>query len=181
ILVFGTLCCLYQATFVGSWLLKGLWVLPIGLFVYALVLTQSRGGLLGLLAAGSALVGTKYGWRRAIPLLAICVPAAVFAIGGRPSNINISYGDTRSGRVLLWSAGFTELFRHPLLVVFGIGAGEYSEVVGADAHNSFVHAYVDLGLIGGTFFLGAFVLSIWLLIRVRQGNKLQAPGQLLRA
>ena len=39
--------------------------------------------------------------------------------------------------------------------------GQYDDECGLVAHNSFVHAYVELGLIGGGLFLAAFVLSGW--------------------
>ena len=54
----------------------------------------------------------------------------------------------------LWYAGLVEMKRFPL---FGIGAGMYPDFVdGRVAHNSFVHAFVELGIFGGVIFLGAF-------------------------
>src|SRR5207244_2910851 len=47
---------------------------------------------------------------------------------------------------------------------FGIGSNRYNDVTSGhqEAHNSFVHAYVDLGLLGGTLFAGAFYFALWL-------------------
>jgi hypothetical protein len=42
----------------------------------------------------------------------------------------------------------------------------YSEEMGLVAHNSFVHANVELGVVGGAFFLGAFYLPLWSLYRL---------------
>ena len=79
---------------------------------------------------------------------------------------------------MLWALGLAEIFRSPYLTLFGIGAKEYAEAVGQDAHNSFVHAYVELGLFGGTLFLGAFLTAFWLLLRVRRNNFSTLPGEL---
>ena len=180
VMVFGILCCLYRGATARNWGMTGLWVLPSLLFGYALILTQSRGGLLGLLAAVGTLVWCKYGWRRALPVLALCLPAAILAIGGRQSEISVA-GGTGNARIMLWAEGLGTLFRSPFLVLFGIGAGEYAGAVGQDAHNSFVHAYVDLGLLGGTLFLGAFVLAIWMMLRLRRSDRVRLPGALKTA
>jgi len=42
----------------------------------------------------------------------------------------------------------------------------YPDLAGLVAHNSYVHAYVELGLFGGTFFFGCFFFSTLALIRV---------------
>ena len=46
-------------------------------------------------------------------------------------------------------------------VIFGIGAGNYTEVSSHVAHNSYVHSFVELGFIGGTFFFGCFFLPAY--------------------
>src|SRR5262249_1846073 len=45
--------------------------------------------------------------------------------------------------------------------LFGIGTGQYGEEVGAAAHNSFVHAFTEMGFFGGSLFVGAFYLALW--------------------
>jgi hypothetical protein len=142
-----------------------------------LILTQSRGGLLGGLAAIGTLIWCKYGWRRALPLLAICLPAAVLAIGGRQSEIDVAGGTGRE-RILLWAAGLGKIASSPLMILFGIGAGQHEDVIRGSAHNSFVHAYVEMGLLGGTFFLGAFATAAWLLVRVGQKSLPKLPQEL---
>jgi hypothetical protein len=177
ILTFGSLCALYRASTASNWFMSMIWALPITLFVYALILTYSRGGLLGLLAASGALVCCRYGWKRALPLFLVCAPAAVLAIGGRQSNIDVG-GGTGHGRVMLWAEGLQEMFHNPFSIVFGIGAEQYVEAVGQVAHNSFVHAYVELGLLGGTLFLGAFASAISLLVRMRKTFLPSLPREL---
>jgi hypothetical protein len=176
VLVFGILCCLYRALTASAVPLRVLWLAPVAAFGYTLVLTQSRGGMLGLLAGVAGFLVARFGWRRAAPLLVVCLPGLLLAVGGRQANIGLGKGDTANERVMLWAAGLTELFNRPVYLMTGLGAGEYAAEFGQVAHNSYIHAYVDLGLFGGTAFLGAFYWAARLLRRARPAD----PG-LLRA
>src|SRR5262249_61139737 len=48
------------------------------------------------------------------------------------------------------------------------------------AHNSYVHAYTELGLVGGTFFLGAFYLAFEQLRRLRRAAATIADPEMRR-
>ncbi len=178
LLVFGSFCCLYQATLVEGMLLKVLWAAPVGLFGYALMLTQSRGGLLGLLAGAAAWLCARLGWKRTLPLVVVGAPIAILAIGGRQAQLS---GDTAHERLMLWASGLAELFASPYHVLTGIGTGEYEASIGQVAHNSFVQAYVETGLLGGTLFTGAFVLAVWMLFHWRGPNVIDTPLELAAA
>jgi hypothetical protein len=166
ILVFGGLCCLYRAAVAADWLVKIVWLLPIGLFGYALVLTQSRGGLLGMLVAFATLVFARLKRKWALPLVIACAAAALVIVGGRKEDV--IRGDTAHERIMLWADGFSALFRSPFFVPTGIGVEQYVEETNQVAHNSFVHAYVEMGLLGGTLFLGAFLMALWMLWDLRR-------------
>lgn len=154
ILTTGTLSCLALSATSWGFLVRLAWLAPIGLFGYAIILTQSRGGLLGLLAGLFVLLCIKLGPRRGALLGSVAFPLLVLAIGGRQSEINA--GGTAQSRFQLWAEGLTQLWQNPIT---GIGSGEYVEEVGHVAHNSFVQAYVETGLLGGTLFLSAFVFA----------------------
>jgi hypothetical protein len=64
--------------------------------------------------------------------------------------------------------------------LFGIGAGMYAEEVGKVAHNSFLHACTELGLLGGSLFLGAFVYAIGTVHRLGRDGGSQLPAELRR-
>jgi len=55
----------------------------------------------------------------------------------------------------------------PLSASVGIGQGNYEDEVGLVAHNSYVHAYTELGFFGGTCFFAIFASTAWALYRLR--------------
>ncbi len=153
VLVTGTICALYRAVSADGLTGRLLWFGAIPLFCYAVTLTQSRGGLLGLLIAVFVWAIERFGWKKSLLLMVALSPAAGL-LGGRQTNITLEKGDTAIGRVELWAVGLGEMRGNPLT---GIGVGRYPEVTrGYVAHNSFVHAYVEMGLLGGGCFFGAF-------------------------
>lgn len=162
ILVVATLIALYRLCNPQGGLARLLWLGPIAVYLYALILTQSRGGLLALLAGLMTLFVARFGWRRAIPLAVVTLPAILLLSGGRQTRISTSEG-TAQGRMMLWVDGIRLLSHSP---IFGIGAGQYAEELGLVAHNSFVHANVELGLAGGTAFLTLFFLPVRNLQRI---------------
>lgn len=154
IIVAGIVICV--AVFLNPSLgfVRFLFAAPIGFFVYALLLTQSRGGLLALLAACGGLFYARFGAFKAGILLALTAPA-IFALASvRQGDIGGAVtGGTGAHRAELWSEGLQRIKAAPL---FGIGYGKYGEEMGQVAHNSFVEALAELGLIGGVWFLGLF-------------------------
>lgn len=149
-----------------------LWTIPIGLSFWALMLTHSRGGLLGMGVAFMAWLATKYGGKVAIAL-GLMGAAAVPVALGRQGNIEIS-GGTGQQRIQLWADGLAQLKTSKGL--FGIGEGTYADIAGLVAHNSFIHAYVELGVLGGTFFFGCFFLPAWAyFLMKRHGLRIEDP------
>ncbi len=180
ILMAGSICTIYRAVTAANWPATFLWLSPLGLFGYALMLTRSRGGLLCFAAAVVAFLFARYGGRRAVPLAAVTLPVLLTVFAGRQTNIDLGTEDTAQQRIQFWTEGLSLLLRGnwgPQAVVTGAGVGEFEEELGHVAHNSFVQAYVELGLVGGGLFLGMFALAGWGLHRVREAPELGAePG-----
>ena len=162
LLIAGLLICLDRALRPGG-PTRPLWAGLLGCFVYALTLTHSRGGLLAVVAGLAAYFAGRYGAKRTILLLLLLAPVGLAVFAGRQTRFDLGDGnDTSQHRLRTWSDGFELIPSHPL---FGIGAGRYAEQCGQVAHNSFVHAYVELGLLGGGLFLAAFLLAagaVWM-------------------
>jgi putative inorganic carbon (hco3(-)) transporter len=172
ILLTATWVCLYGFTsrFAGSGL-RILWLLPVGLFGYALLLTQSRGGFLAVLGGALALIVSRYGWRKSLLPAAVILPLLWLLFSGRATEINVgNYNDTSQQRIHFWSAALVIMRQAP---VFGIGMNELEGQIGAVAHNGFVQCYVELGLVGGTLFFGCFAAAGWSLIRLSRDCGLQ--------
>ncbi len=161
ILTAASICCRCRAAFASSSAARLMWNCPIALFFYAMLMTQSRGGLIGLMAGVAALFYARFGWKRSLPLTAVLVVVLLGLLGGRQGSMDTGSG-TAQERMQLWAEGLSAMLAGPKSAIFGIGAGQYPEVTGGlVAHNSFVHGYVELGMIGGTLFLGAFYLAVW--------------------
>jgi hypothetical protein len=156
-LVTSILICAYNLLERRRWP----WAGPLGLFVYALMLTHSRGGFLALLVGAIVLLFGRHG-RKAIPYGAIVLPILFVLFAGRQTDLTLK-GSTGQTRVELWDESMS-LFRGSPL--FGIGSDLLADRIGHVAHNSFIHAYAELGLLGGTSFLGMFWLAILGLSRI---------------
>jgi O-antigen ligase len=148
-----------------------LWLVPLGVFAYGFYLTQSRGGLLALVAGAGILIVLRYGWLRAMMLGALGLPLLLVMLGTRQTAIS-STTNTGQERIQLWNEGMVMFRANP---VFGVGMNRYHEQAGHVAHNSFMQAFADTGFMGGLIFLGMATLAVWGLYRhvrtVRVGSK----------
>jgi hypothetical protein len=176
-LVMGIGLALYRFTDRRSGLVRILWIAPLGLFLYALSLTHSRGGFVGLLAGMLALFVARFGWKRSIPLAVVALPAMLVLFAGRQTNLTVNSG-TGQARVQLWVYSFQTFLRVPL---FGLGQGLLAEEIGQESHNSFIHCYPDMGFFGGTLFLGMFYLAFWTLRDLGRYQNLIVDPELRRA
>lgn len=139
-----------------------LWAGPTALLGHALFLTQSRGGFLAFLIGLLVFLWTRYGWKRAALLAAVALPAALALFAGRQTDLSAKE-DTGLQRVQLWSDALTALREYPL---FGAGYDKFKDEAGLVAHNSYLHCYAELGVLGGTLFVGAFALALASLARL---------------
>lgn len=157
ILVVGATLCFYLMRELPRVLIPALAGLA-GMFIFALTLTYSRGGLLALIATALTLLQVQFGGRRTAVAAVGGLAVLQLVAGGRQTDMSTDEG-TGQQRIQLWMEGFEALLQSP---VFGIGVDRYPEVTGGlAAHNSFVQAYVEMGFIGGTAFLAAVVLALW--------------------
>ncbi len=135
--------------------LRFFWIVSLIILGIGLIYTRSRGGLLTLGIASMAFVLPKYGKKAAITCALVGL-AGLTILAGRQGNIDLNSG-TGHDRILLWREGLSALKSPDLF--FGIGQGSYSDLAGLAAHNSFVHAFTELGIFGGTLFVGCFFFA----------------------
>ncbi len=164
ILVIGILISLFVMIELRRGCRRLLWLAPIGMQLYALKLTYSRGGLITLTAGVLTFLLARFGRKKTLLVAVLLLPVMYIFFGGRQTTVDVtSKEDTSQTRIRLWAEGLAVFRQAPL---FGIGMNEYAEQFRQVAHNSFVHTYVELGFFGGTLFSGAFYTCLWGLLRL---------------
>jgi hypothetical protein len=163
ILAFCMMLSLYWMAELRGALARVFWL---GLFLvlgYAIFLTQSRGGLLAMLAGVFALFWMRYGGLRATALLCLCLPVLLLMGSGRQTDLTLGRS-TGQARIQIWSDALLAFRQSPL---FGTGYSLFAGIDGQVAHNSFLHSFADLGLFGGMFFVGAWGVALLEMYRLR--------------
>lgn len=148
----------------------------LGILLYALYLTNSRGGYLAF--AGTILFYFLRKFRKkslAISLGGILL-LLIFLLGpSRLSAISISE-DSAYGRIDAWYEGFQMMKKAPL---FGVGYGMFTEDYHLTAHNSFILVAAEEGLVG-LFLWIALIYScfkgLFILIKNNQSSRPYLSG-----
>lgn len=158
IMVVGTIIGLHFLTESRNWGGRLMWALSVAPLLWVFELTRSRGGLLSLIAALGVFLTSRFGWRRALLLACLLGPLLILTLNARQTDIDLAnHDDTAQGRMQLWRDSLV-LFHHA--PIFGIGAGELGQTYRMVSHNSFIQTFTELGLFGGTIFVGAMLLPI---------------------
>jgi O-antigen ligase len=163
ILLVGVLISGHSALCARGIARRVLWVLFAAVTAYGLKLTDSRGGFLALCLGGAAYVYTRWGPKGLAAGMCVLGPVAIGLASSRMLESGAVSQGTGQARVQLWHTGFVLFKQHPLL---GIGPNQFTQVVGKAAHNSFLQAFAELGFVGGSLFIGAFVLGVGITYRV---------------
>jgi hypothetical protein len=124
--------------------------LAIGL--YAVILTQSRGGQLVIGSVFAAYFVSRYGWKGLLAGALFALP--VILLGGRAGEHADASAEERTG--LMYDA-VTSALHHP---IFGMGFHGFVEKAGHTTHNAYLLAAVDLGMPGFYFWSGLLWASV---------------------
>ena len=130
-------------------------ILSIAAFVVillALYYTNSRGAIVGIAAALACLSFLKYRTIAATITAAVLLGVIVVAAPSRGAEMDTGESSAQS-RVQSWAQGWNMLKLHPIT---GVGYDQYLEYHEKVAHNSFVHTFAELGLLGAFCFVGMF-------------------------
>jgi O-antigen ligase len=175
------------------------------LFCALTLASGSRGGLIGFAAGAVVLVLGMKGPRR-VGALAMLALVTISLWTWSPSfqervtsitNLEDDYNLTHEyGRKAVWARGRGYIRDNPVLGVgvanFPIAEGDffdehYEGTRGGKwsaAHNAYIQAYAELGLIGGSIFVGLLLfgalrsLRLWHGVRMAGGGRLHAPEYL---
>jgi O-antigen ligase len=163
VLALGIMISLYQISDGRKGLFRVVWLLPVSLFGYTLLLTQSRSGMVSVLCGLMVLIRCRLGWVKSIVLGMVALSALV-VLGLRQTSVDLTdKNDTAQARIQLWADGFEAFRKTPL---FGVGINRYVDEVQQVAHNSYIHAMVETGVFGGCLFAGMVYFAVWPLERL---------------
>ncbi|HEU4365921.1 MAG TPA: O-antigen ligase family protein [Candidatus Krumholzibacteria bacterium] len=115
----------------------------LSVLVYALYLTQSRGGLMAFGALMMILFSRSMGKVLGYGIGGLAM-LALFVLGPRMSTISTEEASAY-GRIEAWGIGVDLFEQFPL---FGVGYGNFTEYHFRTAHNSFVLCMAELGMFG---------------------------------
>ncbi len=141
----------------ANFFIKTLSVPMIGLLFYGIYLTNSRGGILALIAAFGFYFIRKTRHFILGGILGVGAAAAIFALG--PSRLGLITMTEASAytRIELWYQGLAMLKSNPL---FGVGYDMFMNDLPQTAHNSYILVGAELGLVGLFFWMGLIYVSI---------------------
>ncbi|AHX13669.1 O-antigen polymerase [Dyella jiangningensis] len=156
--VFPMACLLLQrARALG----KLFWLGCIGLLLYGVYLTNSRGAMLGVLVV----IGAYIWYRRGVVVagvLGVAGLAVMKMLSSRMQELDAGE-ESASGRVDAWYEGLHMFTSHPLL---GVGPGNFTDYNHLTAHNSFVLVLAETGFIGYLLWLAIIGYSFWMVAEV---------------
>lgn len=172
------------------------------LLLVAILASGSRGGVLGLGAGAVVYVLGMKGSRRIVALTMLAaVTAGIWAYSPSFKNRMMTLTNLESdyntydefGRKAVWKRGRQYIRENPVIGVgagnFAIAEGQYFGIVRAgirgakwsNAHNAYVQSFAELGLLGGSIFVGILLagvtygLRLWRGVRVASGELLHRP------
>ena len=137
----------------STWFIfRALSVAGLAVVLLALYYTNSRGAVIGIAAAMVCFSFLRYRTASATIAAAALLSVIVVAAPSRGTDLDAGESSAQS-RVQSWAEGWNMLKTHPLT---GVGYDQYLEYHNKVAHNSFVHTFAELGLIGAFCFVGMF-------------------------
>ncbi len=139
------------------------------LILYCILLTGSRGGMLGLAVVVYLLLRRKTGTIVGIVLALVCLFGLLFIA---PSSSMERFTEaslteeTGHSRIEHWYHGWQMFLSNPIT---GVGMGNYPEYAnGFVAHNSFVHVAAEIGIVGISIWIGLFYFAFKNLMAIKR-------------
>ncbi len=155
--VIGFGLAIYLLGTARSRLQKILLLAALGWIGYGVLLTDSRGTLLGTLAIIAFYARARFGTRGLIVAAVAAVPLLV--MNTRLAQLDPTE-ESAEGRLDAWYEGIQMLREYPL---FGVGFGNFTDHHFMTAHNSLVLAMAELGLVGYPLWLAFMGYSAYML------------------
>jgi len=155
----------------AGWLMRVFWLACIGAVLYAVKLCDSRGAMLGMACMIAHFCVLQFGVRRSMLVAPVLLIPLAMLGSSRMDNLS-SKEASAEGRVVAWQQGFLMFFSNPL---FGVGKGQFSSYHYLTAHNSYVLAMAELGIVGFTVWLSNLVLSVLMCLAIERAGTCEPP------
>ena len=130
-------------------------LLPVGVLVWGILLTRSRGALIALavLPVAAAILRLSPRYRRPAMTGAtlLAIPAFMALFGYAKAD------ESAYSRLEAWSAGLLMLKSSP---IWGVGSGLFTDHHERVAHNSYVQCFAETGLVGYFLWLSLVVVTL---------------------
>jgi hypothetical protein len=143
--------------------------------LYAVILSQSRGGQLVIATVFMILFVSRFGKKGIVLAALLALP--VLMLGGRS---DAAADESTTDRLELMTEGVSLFFKHP---VFGVGVEQFADQVDSPlhltAHNSYLLAAAETGLTGFFFWTGIAWASLKILLTARKRPSLTPEMQVL--
>ncbi len=155
----------YARTESKSIISKVFWLAAMLTILYGIFLTNSRGGMLGVLTILLIQLRSKLGTLKMSIVGTICL----IGVAMLPTRLNEldATEESAADRLGSWYEGLQMLQKYPM---FGVGKGNYTEYHHLTAHNSFVLAFAELGLVGYFLWLSFFALSFYMVYKIGRAS-----------
>jgi len=154
----------------SNFIFRLVYLLALGIILYAVYLTESRGTTLGIAALFALLAARKFGL---IISVGIAAAALVIIMGLNSRVAQIDPGEASAkGRVDAWEEGYYMTRDNP---IFGVGVGGFVIHHYRTAHNTWVLAMAELGIPGYFVWNSLMILSLIMVIRLAFFELTKAP------
>jgi O-antigen ligase len=144
-------------------------MLPTGYLLYGVLVTHSRGGLIGLSIFVFFLLEKRFNRIISLVLAGSLLRVLFWAGAAGPRSISASLSDpSTAGRLDAWRSAIVMFRASP---VFGVGFQMFRlHYPSLTAHNSLLLCLAELGILGGLVWLSLIVFSLWDLNRIGQND-----------
>ena len=154
----------------SNFIFRLVYLLALGIILYAVYLTESRGTTLGIAALVALLAARKFGL---IISIGIAAAALVIIMGLNSRVAQIDPGEASAkGRVDAWEEGYYMTRDNP---IFGVGVGGFVIHHYRTAHNTWVLAMAELGIPGYFIWNSLMILSLIMVLRLAFFELTKAP------
>ena len=154
----------------SNFIFRLFYLCTLGIILYAIFLTQSRGTALGIAALIGLFSIRHFGF---IISMVIGLVALIFFMGLNSRFAQIDPGEASAkGRVDAWEEGYYMTRDNP---IFGVGVGGFVTHHYRTAHNTWVLAMAELGIPGYFIWNSLMILSLIMVIRLVFFELTKAP------